>query len=66
MMMSTLLGMVEAEKAAGILGLNKLIENYGIERVAQWMINVLHDHGYTVVLTKPAPPSPGTITDPRR
>ena len=60
---SRLLRAIEAEKAAGIFGLEKLIDCYGIERVAQWMLNLLHGHGYTVVMTKP---SPGTVSDPRR
>ena len=60
---SRLLRAVQAERDAGVLGLTKLIECYGIERVAQWMLNVLHGHGYQVVMTKP---SPGTRTDPRR
>lgn len=66
MIPSTLITSIEAEKAAGILGLNKLIDCYGMERVAQWMMNLLRGHGYTVTLSPPPPPSPGLISDPRR
>jgi hypothetical protein len=60
MMSPILLTEIEAAKAHGILTLSELVDEYGLERVERWLQNL--------AATKAAkrPPSPGTISDPRR